>query len=59
MHALKLICLTIIQLGKQVCLFPQTVADAVKQKRRQTVLAKEGAAERLDRLRNPSKYVGK
>jgi hypothetical protein len=58
MHTLKLICLTILQLGKQVCLFPQTIADAVKKRRRRTVL-EEGATERLDRLRNPSKYVGK
>jgi hypothetical protein len=57
MHTLKLICLSIAQLIKQVCLLPQTVADAIRKKRR-TVLT-EDAAERLDRLRNPSKYVGR
>jgi len=58
MHTLKLICLTIIQLVKQAWLLPQTVAHAIKQKQRQTVL-NELEAERLDRIRNPSKYLGK
>ena len=58
MNTLKLICLTIIQLIKQAWLLPQSVAIATRQKRRQTVL-NEREAERLDRLRNPSKYLGK
>jgi hypothetical protein len=58
MHTLKLICLTIINLVKQVCLLPQSVVMAVQQKRRQNVL-NELEAERLDRIRNPSKYLGK
>ena len=58
MHTLKLICLTIIQLLKQAWLLPQSVAIAVKQRRRQNVLD-EVEAERLDRIRNPSKYLGK
>ena len=37
---------------------PKSIADAVKQRRRQTVLD-ESEAERLDRIRNPSKYLGK
>ncbi len=58
MHTLKLIGLTIIQLIKQVWFFPQSVANAVQQRRRQVVL--NGLeAERLDRIRNPSKYLGK
>jgi len=58
MHTLKLICLTIIQLVKQAWLLPQSVAIAVKQRRRQIVL--NGLdAERFDRIRNPSKYLGK
>ena len=58
MNTLKLICLTIIQLIKQAWLLPQSVAIAVKQRRRQIVL--NGLeAERLDRIRNPSKYLGK
>jgi hypothetical protein len=58
MHTLKLICLTILQLVKQACLLPQSVANAVQQRRRQVVL-NEHEAERLDRIRNPSKYLGK
>jgi hypothetical protein len=58
MNTLKLICLTIIQLVKQACLVPQAIANAVKQKRRQVVL-NEHEVERLDRIRNPSKYLGK
>jgi len=58
MHALKLMRQAIIHLVKQVWLFPQSVAIAAEQRRRQTVL-NELEAERLDRLRNPSKYLGK
>ena len=58
MHTLKLIRLTIIQLLKQAWLLPQSVTIAVKQRRRQIVL-NELEAERLDRIRNPSKYLGK
>jgi hypothetical protein len=58
MHTLKLICLTILQLVKQVWFLPQSVANAVNQRRRQVVL-NEHEAERLDRIRNPSKYLGK
>jgi len=39
-------------------LLPQSVANAAKQRRQQVVL--NGLeAERLDRIRNPSKYLGK
>jgi hypothetical protein len=58
MHILKLICLTIIQLVKQAWLFPQSVVKAVHQRQRRIVL-NELEAERLDRIRNPSKYLGK
>ena len=58
MNTLKLICLTIIQLVKQAWLLPQSVANAVKQ-RRLLVVRHELEAERLDRIRNPSKYLGK
>jgi hypothetical protein len=58
MKQLKLIYLTIIQLARQVGSLPRTIADAVWQKRRQTVLD-ENESERLDRIRNPSKYRGK
>jgi CO dehydrogenase/acetyl-CoA synthase epsilon subunit len=58
MDMLKLFCQTVIQMAKQVWLLPQTVANAVKQRRRQIVL-NEHEVERLDRIRNPSKYLGK
>jgi len=58
MNTLKLICLTTIQLAKQAWLLPQSVAMALKQRRRQMVL-NELEVERLDRIRNPSKYRGK
>ena len=58
MNILKLICMTIFQLIKQVWLLPQTIVNAIKQKRREMV--RNGLeAERLDRIRNPSKYLGK
>jgi hypothetical protein len=58
MNALKIICLTIFQLVKQAWLLPQTVVAAVRQRRRQVVL-NEYEVDRLDRLRNPSKYLGR
>ena len=58
MRTLKLICLTLMQLAKQAWLLPQSVANALKQRRQQVVLD-EHEAERLDRIRNPSKYRGK
>jgi len=58
MQVLKLICQTTVSLFKQACQLPHAVAVALKQRRRQFAL---GAieAERLDRIRNPSKYLGK
>jgi hypothetical protein len=58
MYLLKLIYMTIIQLVKQAWLFPQSVVNAVHQRQRRIVL-NEQEAERLDRIRNPSKYLGK
>jgi hypothetical protein len=58
MNPLKSFCLTLAQMAKQVWLLPQTIAQAVKHRQRQTVL-NEREAERLDRIRNPSKYLGK
>ena len=58
MYLLKFIYLTLFQLVKQTCLLPQTIADAVQQRKLQTV-RNEREAERLDRIRNPSKYLGK
>jgi hypothetical protein len=50
--------MTIIQLVKQFFLLPETIANAVKRRRRQTAVD-ERETERLDRIRNPSKYLGK
>jgi hypothetical protein len=58
MNTFKLIYLTIIHLLKQVWLLPQTIANAIRQRRQQVVL-NELEVERLDRIRNPSKYRGK
>jgi hypothetical protein len=58
MHTLKLICQTILQLFKQVWFLPQSIANAVKQ-RRARIVWNELEVERLDRIRNPSKYLGK
>jgi hypothetical protein len=58
MNVLKHICLTIFLLVKQAWLLPQSIAIAVQQRRRR-VARNEVEAERLDRIRNPSKYLGK
>lgn len=58
MNLLKLFGLTFIQLIKQVWALPQTISNAVKL-RQQRAIANELEAERLDRIRNPSKYLGK
>ncbi len=58
MYLLKFIWVTIIQAIRQVWLLPHTVANAAKQRREQAV-RNELEAERLDRIRNPSKYLGK
>jgi hypothetical protein len=58
MNLPKLIGLTLIQLVKQVWFLPQSIANAVQQRRRVAV-RNELEAERLDRIRNPSKYLGK
>jgi hypothetical protein len=50
--------MTLIQLLKQVWLLPQTIAHAFKH-RKQHVVTNEHEIERLDRLRNPSKYQGR
>lgn len=58
MHLLKLICLTIFKWAEQALFLPQAVAVALKEKRQRTA-RDEMEAERLDRIRNPSKYRGK
>ncbi len=58
MYILKFIYLTILQLAKDALLLPQAITIAGKRRRRQTV-ANELELERLDRIRNPSKYLEK
>ena len=58
MRVIKIICLTIVELAKQVWLFPETAMANYRRRRRgPEVSARE--AERLHRLRNRSKYLGK
>jgi len=58
MNLLKVIVLTICQLVKQIWFLPRSIVDAIRQRRRLAV--RDGLeAERLDRIRNPSRYLGK
>jgi len=50
--------MTFLQFLKQIRRVPQTLANAQKARQQQTVL-NDQEAERLDRIRNPSKYRGK
>ena len=58
MHTLKLIGLTIVLLVRQVWLLPRTLMDLSRQKRLSAARS-EREADRLDRIRNPSRYRGK
>ena len=58
MRLLKLIRQTIVSLVQEAWWLPQSVRVALKRRRRQASLD-EAEAERLDRIRNPSKYLGK
>ena len=58
MQVLKLICQAVAGRFKRVWLFPRSVAVALKQRRRQFAL-NVLEDERFDRIRNPSKYLGK
>jgi hypothetical protein len=58
MYPIKRICRTIANLLKHVWLLPQTVALTLE-KRRQQITLRHSEAERLDRIRNPSKYAGR
>lgn len=57
MRILKIICFTIAELARQVWAFPTTVAANLRRGRLTPV--NEVEAERLDRIRHPSKYLGK
>jgi hypothetical protein len=58
MHTLKSICRTIAKWLDRALFLPRSVAGTLKEKRLWMVQA-ELEAERLDRIRNPSKYLGK
>ena len=58
MYTLKLICLTFVNLAKQAWLLPDTISLA-QQQRRQKLARLQSETERLDRIRNPSKYAGR
>jgi hypothetical protein len=58
MNLFKMIFLTLAGLARQFWLLPQSIAIALKQKR-ERIAVDEFEADRLDRLRNPSKYQGK
>jgi hypothetical protein len=58
MNPLQRIWLTFVQLVRQAGLLPQTITNVFKERRLQAG-RNELEAERLDRIRNPSKYRGK
>jgi hypothetical protein len=57
-NTFKHIYLTFLQLLEQMRRLPQTIANVARERREQIALD-ELEAERLDRIRNPSKYRGK
>ena len=58
MNTLKAICRSIMRMVKQAWSLPQTVAYA-RMLRQQQMVLDEQEIERLDRIRNPSKYRGR
>lgn len=58
MNMLKLIWLTLQEMARQVWHLPQTVMKLIR-RREQRVAVSAEETERLDRIRNPSKYRGK
>ena len=58
MDTLKRVFLTFYQLLKQIGQLPQTIAAALKERRLQAA-RNAFEVDRLDRIRNPSKYRGK
>jgi hypothetical protein len=58
MHVLKTIYRAFANVVKKASLVPQLVPTVIRQRRRQFALDKL-EAERLDRIRNPSRYLGK
>jgi len=58
MNPLKQLYLAVLQFFRHLRQLPQTLANASKDRAQQTI-RDEHEAERLDRIRNPSKYRGK
>jgi hypothetical protein len=58
MYRLKLIGLTVLNFLREVWRAPQAIADAARERRRQT-RRDTSEIERLDRIRNPWKYLGR
>src|SRR5689334_22673981 len=58
MYILEVIFRTIVNLFKQAWLLPQIITMGLQQRRRQ-LAQNQFEAERLDRIRNPSKYAGR
>ena len=58
MHTLKRFYLALMQLAKRSRLLPENVVRALDQ-RQQQVVQNDFESDRLDRLRNPSKYRGR
>jgi len=58
MRLLSILGRTFVQLARQVWLLPKSIAVGARHWRRQMV-PRGAEAERLDRIRNPSKYRGK
>ena len=56
MNRLKLIFLAFVLLVKQVWLLPESIVNAVREGKQRAARDKI-EAERLDRIRNPSKYL--
>jgi hypothetical protein len=58
MDMLKTICQRVAAVIRQAWLLPRSFSIAIRLRRRQ-VARNEFETERLDRIRNPSKYLGK
>jgi hypothetical protein len=57
-RGLKRICMALIQTGKKAWRLPKSIAIDIGQQKRRG-LEDEHEVERLDRIRNPWKYLGK
>ena len=55
---LRQLALLVARLLKQIWVLPWIIAAALRHRRRQAALD-AAEAERLDRIRNPSEYLGK